>query len=62
MQNLSYRGSQGEMIVMGGTIISGQDMEALRIQIGNLRWEVNRLEIENRMVKAKDWEASNHVD
>ena len=37
-------------------------MEALRTQMDNLQWEVNRLEAENRMLRATDWEASERVD
>ena len=37
-------------------------MEALRTQVDNLQWEVNRLEAENRSLRAQDTEASKRVD
>ena len=37
-------------------------MEALRTQLDNLRWEVNRLDVENRRLRAEDQEASKRVD
>ena len=37
-------------------------MEALRTQLDNLRWEVNRLDVENRRLRAEDQEASKCVD
>ena len=37
-------------------------MEALRMQLDNLQWEVNRLEAENRILRDQDTEASKRVD
>ena len=37
-------------------------MEALRIQLDSLQWEVDRLDAENRRLRAGDAEASLHVD
>ena len=37
-------------------------MEALRTQLDNLQWEVNRLEAENRILRDQDTEASKRVD
>ena len=37
-------------------------MEALRMQVDNLQWEVNRIEAENRSLRAQDTKASKRVD
>jgi len=37
-------------------------MEALRVQVDNLQWEVNRLDVENQMLRAQDVKASERVD
>ena len=37
-------------------------MEALRTQLDNLQWEVNRLESENRILKDQDPKASERLD
>ena len=37
-------------------------MEALETQVDNLQWEVNRLEAENKSLRAQDTEASKRVD
>ena len=37
-------------------------MEALRTQLDNLQWEVNRLGAENRRLRDEDQEASSCVD
>jgi len=37
-------------------------MEALRVQVDNLQWEVNRLNAENQMLRAQDMKASEQVD
>ena len=33
-------------------------MEALRVQLDNLKWEVNRLDVENRQLREADTEAT----
>ena len=37
-------------------------MEALWVQLDNLKWEVNRLDVENRQLREADTEASKLVD
>ena len=37
-------------------------MEALQTQVDNLQWEVNRLEAENKSLRAQHTEASKRVD
>ena len=44
------------------SIRTDEVMEALRTQMDNLQWTVNRLETENRMLRAADWEACERVD
>ena len=42
--------------------VSAAAMEALRTKVDSLQWEVNRLEVENRRLRASDGEASERLD
>jgi len=44
------------------SIRADRAMEALRVQVDNLQWEVNRLDAENQMLRAQDVKASKQVD
>ena len=37
-------------------------MKALQTRVDNLQWKVNRLEVENRSLRARDTEVSKRVD
>jgi len=53
---------QDNCFVLHVSIRADGAMGALRVQVDNLQWEVNRLDAENQMLRTQHMKASEQVD